>query len=633
MNTLLLAFVICSFICPVTKATDFKVLKVNVDTPEPSKYSINVTVRNDNMLDDAFAIRVDIYKGSSAAGTHVWNTFHEEPTLEKYSNRSVLVSELFTTTDAGEYYVYARILYAYDIDTTNNWGSTVFIAENPGCVAKETWHSGPPMVIVNNISSWPSEPLVSSMLRPGDVIAFSAFVTDEDYLIHGCECAGDDTSAVRGPYPDDVQYRWKLSGEGTLVNTGNTQNTIMWQLPACPNSRIYEATIDLEVTNSGSKAADLPLTGTIVVRVNTWRIYDADTPPNWQPYTYDVVVDITPLKPKSGGNPELEQGKACTPQDVIWEKASGIEVVGNGIQRMSAPMLCPEYATVLSVLAMDKDKMKLPCDAAMGTCGKSDTLTAYRDDGLFYQWSIVGGAGELPLGSSGPTVVVRRSAMKNTIVQCIINDGGSMADDEAVVLRDTLPPVGKPKALVGLGDDEGTSLKKFGKSVWDGWLEILGYDTSYETIYGGRSMALRRTFNAAFQKLAGAGYEVIRDDSLLQSELSAYVKDPCIKAMVFVGHGASGRINMARENIGGWVNPTFSLPHLVSAITTAFSCQKHPFLRDVLFLACEVLQAGWDGHLVWGRVHGWDTTKRFAVLEHYASWTYNPFPPIVLTVD
>jgi len=111
------------------------------------------------------------------------------------------------------------------------------------------------------------------------------------------------------------------------------------------------------------------------------------------------------------------------------------------------------------------------------------------------------------------------------------------------------------------------------------------------------------------------------------------LKDPCIKAFVFVGHGSNGNINMARMDVGGWNYPTKRAESVKGISKGEFGCEQHPFLRDVQLLACQTMQGDWNQIQVYGRSHGWRTTKAFASIRWYAFWTYTPYPPIILTVD
>ncbi|MBI2794045.1 MAG: hypothetical protein HYX66_05255 [Ignavibacteria bacterium] len=615
-------------------ATDFVAKQLKVLPISVGVYQLILVVRNDNVLADAFAVRWEIYLGTNATGPKVFDYTQDEPTLQPYTDRDVTSAENFTATTAGSHYVRGTVVYGSEIDPSDNITSLIFEAIVPGCEAGETWRAGPAMTIVSSFKIWPDTPMVGDKLRPADVIGISALVTDADLLEQSCGCLDEDTSVVRGPYPDEVSYEWTLEGPGTLIQPpSGSKNTVMYQLPVCPPSEFFSATVRLRVTNAGGKARDEEVSGSVSFSVSTARIYSADFTPTWDAYTYDVSPSYNHLVPKSDGVVETASGNACTPLEPIWEKGPAISVNG-GIRKSSAPLLCPEYLTLLSVSASDIDKYKLVCGSTPTTCSPSDTLSNTSNDGLTYSWSIIGGAGELPIPSTGSSIVVRRSASKPTIVQCIINDGGLQANDDPVTVIDTLPPVGKPKAFVGLGDDEGTSVSKLAGSVWDTWKEILGGTSSGEELYGGRSGALKSAYESLVSKLTNAGYDVIGDDSLVVTEFQAIVENPCIKTFAFVGHGASGKINMARMFIAGsWNTPQRGGEHVKGISQTAFNCDRHPFWRDLVLLACETMQGSWGSVQVYGRSHGYTTTKSFAKLRWWAYWSYDPLPPIILTVD
>lgn len=619
---------------PSLHATDFVAKKLTVVPVSIGIYQMILRVRNDNVLADAFAVRWEIYLGADASGAKVFDYTQDEPTLQPFTERDVTATENFTATTGGSHYIRGTVVYGSEIDPSDNSTTLIFEAVVPECEAGETWRAGPAMTIVSSFKIWPDTPMAGDKLRPADVIGISALVTDADLLEQSCGCLEEDTSVVRGPYPDDVQYDWTLEGPGALIQapSGN-KNIIMYQLPVCPPSEFFSATVRLRVTNSGGKAPDEEVSGSVFFNVSTARIYSADFTPTWDAYTYDVSPSYNHLQPKSDGVVETASGEACKPLEPIWSKGPAISVTG-GMRKSSAPFLCPEYLTLLSVDANDIDNYKLVCESTPATCSPSDTISNTSSDRLTYTWSIIGGAGQLPLSATESSVVVRRSASNPTIVQCIVDDGGLQANDDSITIIDTLPPVGKPKAFVGLGDDEGTSVSKIAGSVWDYWKETFGGTLSGEDTYGGRSGALRSAHATLVSKLTDAGYDVIADDSLVVTEFQATVEDPCIKAWAFVGHGASGKINMARSFIAGsWNTPQRGSNNVTGVTQALFNCNRHPFWRDLVLLACETMQGGWGDVQVYGRSHGYAETKRFATLRWWAYWSYKPFPPIILTVD
>ncbi len=622
-----LAFVFAFLAITSATATDFVAKQLDYVLVAPGVYNFKLKVRNDNVLGDAFAVRFEVFLGMNASGTKVYDYTVEQPTLAPFTERDVVSEQSYSPTVSGSTFVRASVVYGSEIDPGDNIIDLIFTALRPGCVAKETWHAGPSIAIDQQLTTWPAQPMLGDKLRPGDVVGIRALVSDLDLLEQGCGCAEFDTTVIRGPYPDAVVYEWTIEGEGTLLQSiSGDRNSVMWQIPVCPSGENFGATVRLRVRNPGGKGGDAELSGSIQFNVSTSRIYAADAAITWDPYTYNIGAIITPLTPQVPGVVEAIQGRSCNPIPPKWEKGPGI--VNGGIKKISAPHLCPEYLTLMSVTASDVDNYQLVCESTTTSCSPSDTLTNTSSDQLSYTWSIIGGAGELPQGNTGASVVVRRSASKPTILQCVINDGGLQADDDPITVLDTLPPAGKPKAFVGLGDDEGTSPSKLGSAVWDYW----SGNESEET-YGGRSGALRSAFNSMVTKLTDAGYDLVTNDSLLVTDFELVIKNSCIKTFVFVGHGASGHINMARMNVGGWGTPTRSASHVESFSNSQFNCKKHPFLRDLVLLACETMKGSWNDVQVYGRSHGWKTTKFFASIRSWAYWSYSPLPPIILTVD
>lgn len=612
-----------------TTATDFVAKKLDVIMITSGIYQLQLLVRNDNVLADAFAVRFEIWKGSVASGQTVFSYTQDESTLAPFTERTVTAEQSFSPTTSGTYVARATVLYGSEIDPPDNAIDLIFEALKPGCKAGETWHAGPAMVIEQPLRIWPDTPSIGDKFRPGDVIGISALVSDMDLMEQSCGCAEEDTSVLRGPYPDDVSYEWSLEGPGSIIQgaSGN-HSTVMYQMPVCPSPLVFSATVSLRVRNGSGKAADAEISGSVTFNFSIARIYSTDFTPTWQPYTFAVGPIIQQLSPHADVPVEGRAGRGCTPQPPAWDKAGGISVA-RGIETTSAPFLCPEYLTLAQVRASDVDNYRLVCAETPTTCGPNDTIRNSSADRLSYQWSIIGGGGELVLPTSGPSIVVRRSASQPTILQCVINDGGAQADDDPVTLLDTLPAVGKPKAYVGLGDDEGTSASKVGSAIYDYWIG----DGNAEPPYGGRSAALRSAWETMHEHYESAGYDVIADDSMLVGEFDPVFSDPCIKVFAFVGHGSGGHINMARMDEGGWNVPSRSASHVTAITQREFNCDKSPFLIDIVMLACETMKGGWNGVQVYGRSHGYTTTKFFGTLRSYAYWSYEPYPPLILTTE
>ncbi len=631
MRTIRFKLAVIFFItAPVlVQATDFVAKKLDVVMITSGLYRLQLLVRNDNVLADAFAVRFEIWKGTVASGQTVFSYTQDESTLAPYTERTVTAEQTFSPQTTGTYVARATVLYSSEIDPPDNAIDLIFEALKPGCKAGESWHAGPAMVIEQPLRIWPDTPAIGDMLRPGDVVGISALVSDMDLLQQSCGCAEEDTMVLRGPYPDDVTYEWTLEGPGTIIQgaSGN-HSTVMYQLPICPDPLVYSATVRLRVRNGSGKAADAEISGSVTFNVSISRIYSSDFKPTWQPGSLAIGTVIQQLSPHADVPTEGRAGRACSPLPPTWEKDAGISAA-RGIELTSAPFLCPEYLTLASVRATDIDSYRLVCAESPTTCAPNDTINGTSADGLSYQWSIIGGGGALVLPTSGPSVVVRRSASQPTILQCVINDGGAQADDDPVTLLDTLRAVGKPKAFVGLGDDEGTSASKVGSAIYDYWLG----DGNAESPYGGRSAALRSAWETMVDHYESVGYDVIADDSMLVNEFDPVFSNPCIKVFAFVGHGSGGHINMARMDVGGWNVPSRSASHVTAITQREFNCPKSPFLTDVVMLACETMKGSWNNIQVYGRSHGYTTTKFFGSLRSYAYWSYEPYPPLILTTE
>ena len=612
-------------------ATDFEASNPRAFEVSLGVFRFSVFVKNANVVGDLFGVRFDVFLGNTATGNPVWTWTQDEPTLAPGATRTVQSTQTFAPETPGTYTLRSTVVYESEIDPADNVVDLIFTHLRAGCEASEQWHAGPGFSVVQPLDYWPKDPQLDE-LRPADVIGISALVTDADYLEQKCGCADNDTSVMRGPYPDRVTYQWTISeGPGTLIQSDDPEaaSTVMYRLPTCPpNTDFFRVVIRVTVRNpGGSHAPDELVTG--VIRFHVFKFESSST------YTYDVDASIDlPIDNGRSSSTSPVAGESCTPIEPVWTRSSPI-TAPLGIRSQSSEFLCPEYLTLLTVKASDTDDAILVCEGdQQGGCSPSDTSSRSERDGLVYTWSITGGAGEFPAGATGPSVVVRRSAGSATTVQCRITDAGLQAADEPLVLTVVLPAVGKPKALVGLGDDEGTSPSKLAEGVIDAWAGILGINRQPQTVYGGRSSALRSAWSSLKDKLEAAGYDVIADDSLLAEELTSRLENPCYKTIAFVGHGSSGDLNMARTfESGDWVNHRLNSTNLGLASQARFNCAKHPFVRELVLLACEAMLDDWPGKLYWGRSHGFRETKTFAMLRRWAYWTFEPLPPVILTVD
>jgi len=644
----ILLFVAMALTAVALNATDFVLKKLTVREESPGAYRIEALVRNDNILADGFRLNFAIYEGQNASGELIKSEDLEQPTLEPFTERTVAMSTLFRPSGVRQFFhVAATIFYEFDINVSNNSADTTFeyLPAAADCQTTVSWHPGTPMRVVRNLRVWPTPDTLFNVLRPGDVVAISALVEDDDYHVQNCGCEGQDSSAMYGPFPDEVEYHWSLQGPGSLIlptiagaeDRGPVfRSTVLYKVPTCDTSISIDPVIRLVVRNVNSKAIDDTLVGSVSLKI--FRGFDFRPIPTGGSYTrpthYTCRVFVDSLRPSEGSIPELASGGLCTPISPAWTSISPIERANEGITFSSADNVCPEYATLASIRFSDLDAASLTCNGGDGSCPSNEGTILNATDRVSITWSIIGGNGGLPLGNVGPSVVVRRSASQPTIIQCVVSNlGSSMFDDESVTYVDTLPPVGKERALVALGDDEGTGFSKWAHGVFSALSEVRGKSKEKpgEWPYQGKSYFIPRIHATMRSRLEAAGYEVIAIDSTRTQIVLDQLSSPCLKYFAFTGHGSGGKLYMTRffnERTGAFdVTDKLLRNQILSSSQSVHGCRYQPYVRNMALMACESLKHNWESTMLYGRATGWYKETNIVKVLSWVELFFRPSSP------
>ncbi|MDI6809777.1 MAG: SdrD B-like domain-containing protein [Candidatus Eisenbacteria bacterium] len=441
------------------------------------------------------------------------------------------------------------------------------------CDLAYKWRKGPPIQVIRDFQYWPPDDTLRHM-RPGDVIGISLIGEDYDFLVQKCvDCRGDSVVKKWGPYSDLLEYEWKLTGPGTLIKpSGLIEATaVMYQIPICDWQDEYEvkvALIDLSIKNqsAGAKALDDSLyAGRLVVSM----IKDCTSP---LPGGIRVLIGKGSGSPKEPEQIEEFELGTCLPQQPIWERRDPISAADILVDE--APNLCPDYLTLLSVLAADVDSVSLSCVDYEPYC-VPESATILPLDPLRYTWSLEEGKGSFPLGTAGATVVFRRSRSAGAKVRCTIRDSQTQFIDYEVIKDINITKAKPPQAFVGVGDIQAKPGGiPTGIPLW----------------------SLRDAAEEAEKKYASAGYAVTVSLEATQDKVKEVVQNSCYQALWITGHGWGGSIDLS----GG---KGFGPAAVDEWSFEKWGCYHSPFIREMVLLGCKTYTHKWKSRFVCALLH------------------------------
>ena len=572
---------------------------------------------------EEFHFGIRIFKDQQFQDTS-YNEIMYDENLVEYTNKEYTFGNMFSVTEPGMYYGYAYVYYENDIDRSDDTitFSMTFIETEGGCYTEYEHLIGEGLKVDENLSYFPNDNILAGYMQRGDVIGLSAKVSDKDYIHQLCICGDDTTSSLLGLYSDEVYYSWTLEGPGKLHAPDIRSGKVFYEIPLCVTTSIT-ATVNLMVTNlNGNFALDTPISGSFTINIDACprRAYAAGSTPDWSSSCLSVAITKNDLSNGGDGSHSTKEGAECAPEAIVFDKGNPITVTGS-ITKTEAEFCKPDYAALLSVEASDYDNFTLKCTGE-GACASNDSIVSLLIDPLKYEWHLVSGKGEFPLGNTGSSVVFHKSRSEGATIECSISNVDSKAADDVQKLTITLEAAKKPKAFVGLGDDE--ALLSVGEIIW-------GWNYPDDTYYG-RNSTFLTVAESMKTKLEDAGYEVDFREHMTRNDLKLAFKNPLFQAVAVVAHGASGRLNMAgrNERLG---TITFTHLDLVSANKEAYDCEENPRVRDLQLLACEAARGKWhEGLHCNAQFQAWRTTKRLVSLRYYAYWTYTPLDPVNLSL-
>ena len=198
-----------------------------------------------------------------------------------------------------------------------------------------------------------------------------------------------------------------------------------------------------------------------------------------------------------------------------------------------------------------------------------------------------------------------------------------MAEDPKVSIKYKVTKAKKPKAFVGLGDDEDTGdfVKLYHQIVHDA-----------DDIYGGKSSGFYAVAESMKDKYAAAGYDVTFAEYTSVGLLNSILEDPCYQAFCVVSHGTGGNVLLSGGTTRDYLDEYTS--YMARKHNEAFwGCERNPSIRDVQLLACNALDSPWDDAFNCNaRIHGYKETKLLATLRFYAYVQFRPYKPLTLAL-
>ncbi|MBK9249161.1 MAG: hypothetical protein IPM69_13870 [Ignavibacteria bacterium] len=214
---------------------------------------------------------------NNKTNTSVFSYLGEYANLAPNSTRTVSVPTKWTPSEIGTFTVSITISFADDIDLSNNTKSIVIDVVSIECITGYEWNEGIGFIIKNN-TLFPDEISLNGKMKPGDIIGVSCKVEDLDELIAHCRCEDKINSKIMSDFPDDVEYDWVLTGEGSIVQpTVGTKNSIFYKIPECPkggsgNENTITVVLSVTIRNkpTGLKP-DKPINGAVTSSPPTAR--------------------------------------------------------------------------------------------------------------------------------------------------------------------------------------------------------------------------------------------------------------------------------------------------------------------------------------------------------------------------
>jgi hypothetical protein len=446
------------------------------------------------------------------------------------------------------------------------------------CGPTSTWKAGPSIKLVRPLDYWPKGQSLKGM-RPGDVIAFSVYATDADYVLQTCtDCLNHTLTKKWGPYADRVIYQWDLSGDPYVGKWYRPQipedNSALFQIPLnwgqYDEAHKVAGPYSLVITNHLLEKA---LDDVIAYAFTIFMDKNCDATGN-TPGGIDVHITM------SGGEvpadePVVEGGSGtCIPQPPVW--VVGTPLTKGPIVMTEAPHLCPDYLALLSVAAIDSDMVTLACNDPTNVCTPAALPPERPPDAVRSSWGVVSGPGSFPLGTEGSVVVFWRSKSDSTRIQCLTQDSQTQFTDGSQTDARTMLKSKPPKALVGNGDDT-----------------LLGYHFK-DAI---------KTADIAESRFKAQGYEVDFNPAVLNTDIRSALQTSCYQAIWLVGHGGDGIIYTADEppNL-----PLFNTDAFSGDCLPAWDAPFSPFIRELTLLGCDTYAQQWRNMLVCGVVHDFD---------------------------
>ncbi len=633
MRKILLLLIIISYNAYGTDLTVGRLLSPELFVNVSEELSISYEINNINILTAEQYTGLVTIKNNQTSVTD-FTYLGEYTNLEPFETTVISVPTKWIPTEVGTYTISIIIEFDDDIDLSNNTEEFIIEVGSSECTSGYEWSAGRlGFTIRNNLQHFPYAQDLEGKMKPGDIIGINCLVEDFDELIANCGCEDGVNSKYMDLFPDEVVYSWSLVGEGKLIQPDvGEKNTVFYKIPVCPSNAVgseetITAEIQLTVKNkdTGLKP-DKPISGKVILTIAYCpeRVTPENGEVSWDPTAMKITAVILPLESNEGSLLTDSDNGNCEPQPLTYDKYTPIKIVNN-ITETIVEGVCPDYAVILSALATDDDQVIIECTPELESpvCTEKSNKTIISKDKLEYKWTVDSGKGEFPIGNIGSSVIFRKSQSGDANITCEIWNAFSKVEDSKVTIKYKVTKAKKPKAFVGLGDDEDNAnfVKLYHEIVNDA-----------DDIYGGRSSPFYEVVTSMKDKYTAAGYDVTFAEYTSNSQLYDVLRDPCYQAFCIVSHGTGGNVLLSGGTSKNYLDEftSFMARKENEAI---WGCRRNPSIRDVQLLACNALDSDWGiAFNCNARIHGYKETKFLATLRFYAYFQFKPLPPLTLAL-
>ena len=454
------------------------------------------------------------------------------------------------------------------------------------CILELEWCAGT-SIKVKAVGYYPKESLLKDM-RPGELIGFTVYGEDNDVPVQKSDCNGIIGYTPHPPVPDEVNYSWEVisfgkSGGELLQKAGNSN---VYHLPYCMEQYPVKDEIVVRLNNKGGKATDeevvVVFTIELSIEVNGYN----DELSIGQGYAVPLRTIVATITHRVDNKPEdivcPDIKPCCTALlPAKWEK---------GIERWVPPDIdikveytsdkFPDNLVLLNVNeVLDYDNLIIKCfDPVSGKIIEKKISSI--PDNIDYTWTVVSGRARLIYGKGRSVALIHNYGATNTVtVKCVITESNiQFTDGIPIILFKTISPRQKPMAIVALGNIN---------------YQINDVPFVDKIKLPHKHSELEEVVTVAANKYSAAGYTSKIFYTTKSSIAEDFFKNPKIQAVMLMGHGAVGTMELSDGS-------TFDNSKVGYSARTYWMCREpdvnlilHPTVREMSLMGCDTHHEKW----------------------------------------